>query len=181
MKIPAFALVPSQWFASLGQRERGVLFGGTLLLVGLLGWEWVVQPGLEWRETQSRLLVEKTKTLAWMQQSATEVARLKSGTPRPSTVAVGGESLLALADRTAREKGLGSGMKRVEPDGEDRVRLWFEKIPFAGLMGWMTELADKQGARAQNVTVDREEEPGLVRARVVLSWPEKVGNRGLGK
>ncbi|MEO5330613.1 MAG: type II secretion system protein M [Magnetococcus sp. YQC-5] len=182
MKWPSFALVPSRWLAGLAPRERWVLLGGTILLVVLMVVFLVVMPGLEWLENQSRVVKEKSATLEWMKQSALEVGSLKKLAGSVTPVTTTGESLLALADRTAKVRGLGGALQRVEPEGEGRVRLWFEKVAFEKLMEWMAELLERHAARADTITIDREEEPGLVRARVVLSWPERAGaNRGAEK
>ncbi len=66
-------------------------------------------------------------------------------------------------------------MRRVEPEGSGRVRLWFEKVSFEGLMAWLAELDGRYGARVENITLDRDESPGQVQSRVVLSWPERAG------
>ncbi|MBF0270747.1 MAG: type II secretion system protein M [Magnetococcales bacterium] len=181
MRWPGWLTWPARGLSSLASRERRVVVGGGVVLAALLVEMWVIEPGLEWLEGRRRVVEEKSATLAWMKNAAQEVTRLKAAgvTAQPSAAggsgAGGGESLLALADRTARERGLGGALRRVEPEGSGRVRLWFEKVTFEGLMGWLSELESRHGARAENITLDREESPGQVSSRVVLAWPERPG------
>ncbi|MBF0192820.1 MAG: type II secretion system protein M [Magnetococcales bacterium] len=187
MRWPGWLSWPARGLASLAPRERRVVVGGGLVLVALLVEMWVIEPGLEWLEGRRRVVAEKSATLAWMKNAAQEVTRLKAAglASQPSAAGGngatgGGESLLALADRTARERGLGGALRRVEPEGSGRVRLWFEKVTFEGLMGWLSELDSRHGARAENITLDREESPGQVSSRVVLAWPERPGGQVRG-
>ncbi|MEO5347331.1 MAG: type II secretion system protein M [Magnetococcus sp. YQC-9] len=179
MSVPGFWSWPGRWLATLGRRERRMVMGGALLITVILIESFVVEPGLEWLEGQRRLVTAREETLGQMRRSAQEVARLKAaGAGQSTTVGKGGrsdESLLSLADRTAKEQGLGAALRRVEPEGEGRVRLWFEKVAFDGLIVWLHDLESRFGAQVENITVDREENPGQVRCRVGLAWPERPG------
>jgi general secretion pathway protein M len=175
---------PGRWLASLALRERRMVVWGGGVVAAVLVETLVIEPGLEWLGSRRRMVEEKSATLAWMKDSAREVARLKgagagsgTGTARSKTGAggSGGESLLALVDRLAKEKGLAGALRRVEPEGNGRVRAGFEKVNFGGLMGWLSDLESRYGVNVENLTLDREEEAGLVRARVVLSWPGRGG------
>lgn len=176
---------PGRWLTTLGRRERRLVVGGTLVVAVVLIETFAIEPGLEWLEGRRRFVEGRAATLAEMRRSAAEVARLRDAGGAKGTVgkeSLPDESLLSLADRTAKEQGLGAALKRVEPEGEGRVRLWFDKVPFEGLMAWLEGLATRHGARVENITLDREETPGLVRARVGLAWPERPGvTRGAGR
>ncbi|MBF0261847.1 MAG: type II secretion system protein M [Magnetococcales bacterium] len=177
---------PGRWLATLGRRERRLVVGGVLVVAVVLIETFAIEPGLEWLEGRRRFVAGRAETLAQMHRSAAEVTRLRAAGAGKGTVggkeALIDESLLSLADRTAKEQGLGAALKRVEPEGEGRVRLWFDKASFEGLMAWLEGLATRHGARVENITLDREETPGLVRARVGLAWPERSGAaRGAGR
>ncbi|MBF0417175.1 MAG: type II secretion system protein M [Magnetococcales bacterium] len=185
MSVRVWLGFPGRWLATLGRRERHMVLGGGLLVAAVLIESFVVSPALEWLEGR-RLFVEgRAETLAQMQRSAVEVVRLRAvgaGQAALGKESRPDESLLSLADRIAKEQGLGAALRRVEPEGEGRVRLWFEKVSFEGLMIWLEGMASRHGARVENITLDREETPGQVRARVGLAWPERSGAaRGAGR
>lgn len=171
MKIHSKPLV--EYWLSMKPRERLSLTGGTLFLIVML----VIF--LFWLPVQAELvqnkqmLAERMAILQWMQQSATEVARLR---PRQKTKRHKGKnrrkSLLSLADQTARNQKLGDALKRVEPEGTTRVRLSFENVSFDGLLGWLLILDQKHDVQAQQLTIEKEETPGQVRAQLVLGGRE---------
>jgi general secretion pathway protein M len=100
-----------------------------------------------------------------METSAQEVKRLRGARPGQRAE---GQSLLALTDRTAREAGLGPAIRRVEPEGNDRVRIVLEQAGFDDMTAWLEQLVSRSQVRIDNVTVDKRPEPGLVNARLVL-------------
>jgi general secretion pathway protein M len=79
-----------------------------------------------------------------------------------------GKSLLALADASAREAGLQSALRRVEPVGERNVRVGFESANFDQLAQWLELLAGRYGIEAIEFSAERAEGIGLVDARVTL-------------
>ena len=153
------------WWAGLSPRERGVLLGGAVslavILVYFLGWEPLAQRA---QRLQAQV-AEQRQTLRWMEGAAEELARLRAaGGRRPA----GGQSLLAVVDRSARAGGLADALKRVQPEGEGRARVWLDGASFDALVTWLEGLARRQGIRARAVSVEARAEPGRVDARLVL-------------
>ena len=79
------------------------------------------------------------------------------------------ESLVVLVDRTTRAAGLGSHLKRNEPEGEAGIRLRFEDVPFDGLVDWLAGLQSTQAVGVVAATVDPGQAPGRVTANLQLS------------
>ncbi len=161
--------VLSYWM-QLRPREQALLgVAGLVLLLAvlfMLVWEPVMQ---EHRRLQQGL-VQQQELLAWMQQSAAEVRRLQAGAGQSRQArARGGQSLLALIDSTAKRARLGAALKRVEPDGSGRVRVWLEQAAFDDLVRWLGQLQQRYGVRVDSIAVDRDEKPGRVAARVVFA------------
>lgn len=159
------------WWQGLADRERRLLrFGGVigLLLIGyLLLWEPVRQSREDWRQ---RALAAEAN-LMWMRATADEiVARRGDALPQP---AADGRSLLARVDSSAREAGLGGSLLRVEPTGPDQVRVQFQQAAFDVLVGWLEELARREGVRVTEMSISRGEGVGLVDARLGLEQPAR--------
>lgn len=155
------------WFANLDPRERRALtFGGLALLLLLLyfaGW----RPFSIKLEQTTQQVQEQRATYQWMQIKAEEVKRLRSAAP--AIKAAGGQSLLATVDRTAREGGLGPALKRVEPEGAANVRVWLEGASFDELVAWLNQLQQGYGVQIASISVERQDVPGSVTARLTLS------------
>jgi general secretion pathway protein M len=83
-------------------------------------------------------------------------------------LASGGGSLLGRVDVAVREAGLSGTVRRVQPEGDDRVQVWLEGIGFDAMLGWLTVLQRDHGVRVDSLAVDRRAEPGMVDGRVLL-------------
>ena len=113
------------WFANLEPRERLLLTGGGVVLLVLLLYLMIWEPVVGNYQALEDGVAEQKKTLLWMKQAAAEVKVLQrsgSGTAR----GLGGRSLLAVVDQSARSGGLGPSIKRIEPEGSKGVKVWLE-------------------------------------------------------
>ncbi len=151
--------------AGLGARERFLLMAGVALITLVLLY------GLVWKPLGDRVsslratVIEQTALHQWMQTTAGEIRRLR-GQQRPPS----GEraSLLSLADRTAREHGLGAAIRRVEPEGGDKVRIQLEQAPFDDITRWLEQLVARHAVVIEIITIEARDEAGLVNARLTL-------------
>ncbi|MDR2877032.1 MAG: type II secretion system protein M [Chromatiales bacterium] len=157
-----------RYLAGLGQNERLLLaLGGAILVLAVLSFG--VWLPLDTRVDRMRTTIgDQRALLQWMQTSAQEVRRLRQTQPRQPAEH---QSLLALSDRAAREAGLGPAIRRVEPEGNDRVRIVLEQAGFDDMTNWLEQLVNRSQIRIDNVTVDNRPEPGLVNARLLLQAP----------
>lgn len=151
----------------LPRRERRALVLGGLVIGAALGWAFVWEP-LERARARLAADVERLEAdLAFMREAAPAL-RARAAQGDPGALERAGRSLLALADGTAREAGLGLELKRVEPVGEGRVGVWFEGVAFDGLVTWLDGLASRFGVRVEDLRVERSVAAGTVDARVTL-------------
>ena len=158
------------WFEGLGSREQ-LLVGIAAVVVALfliyaLLWA-PVNRG--YQDMKDRVDAQRD-TEVWMQQSARQLAQLKRS--RGSTRGLGGRSLLATADSTARSNGLGPSLKRVEPEGSRNVRVWLENASFDLVIKWLGMLSTTYGIETDSVTMERvAETAGTINARLTLQAP----------
>ncbi len=156
------------WWNNLSERERWIVGGGGALTLLFLLY------ALAWRPFQTNLrnlrqtVATQRQDLAWMRQAALEVKRLSTSPASASARQGNPQSLLTLVDQTARAAGLGPVMKRIEPQGEDKLRVQFEQVSFDQLVRWLGSLEQEYGVTSASVTLDRQAEAGRVDARLVL-------------
>jgi general secretion pathway protein M len=138
-----------------------------LLLLYAMIWSPLRSGYVERRE----MVAGQRDTAAWMQESAQLLAQLKrSGS---SGQGLQGQSLLSLADSTARAGGLAAALKRVEPEGGNSVRVWLEGASFDQVIQWLGSLAERYGISADTVSMERvADAAGRVNARLTLQAPE---------
>lgn len=76
--------------------------------------------------------------------------------------------LLTVAERSAREVGVGATLKRLDGGEGGRVRAHLEAAPFGTLVRWLAAVQAGSGASIESLTLQRGAAPGLVDANVVL-------------
>jgi general secretion pathway protein M len=77
-------------------------------------------------------------------------------------------SLLAAVDQASKDGTLGKAPSRMQPDGDNQVRVWIDDVPFDPLLRWMDELQTRYGVRIDSVAIERRPVPGVVSARLSL-------------
>lgn len=153
------------WLAQLAPRQRLALLTGLVLGAMILGYLLLLDPIFRARDELRVSVRQQEQELAWMRDAAREVRRL---TGADSAAAPEGSPLAAI-DAIARQLGLGTALKRVEPGGRDEVRIWLEDAPFDELMRWLALLQGNHGISAGEVVVEPSRSgTGLVNARLTL-------------
>jgi general secretion pathway protein M len=158
-----------KWFAGLEPRERLLVSGGAVVLVLLLLYVVIWEPIASGYRNLQEDVAEQKQTLAWMQQAASQIKTLQ----RSSTGEVrglGGRSLLAVVDQSARSAGLGDSIKRIEPDGSKGVKVWLEGVAFDPMILWLGKLTRTYQIETSLITIEPQG-GGRVNARLTLLEP----------
>lgn len=158
-----------EWFYGLQERERLLVGGGAVVLLMLILYLFIWEPvASKYTDLRDSVEVQK-ETLTWMQQASAQIRvlqRASGGGPR----GLGGRSLLAVVDQSARSGGLAAAIKRIEPDGSKGVKVWFEGAAFDPMIIWLGDLTRRYSIEASLITL----EPignGRVNARLTLLEP----------
>lgn len=156
-----------EWWEGLGTRERLILIAGTLVLVPFLLWVLLWRPLMGSVNRLDQDVAAQRENLLWMQTAAAELQRLR-GSGAQAAAGLGGRSLLAVVDQSARSAGLGNGLKRIEPDSADAVRVRLEGVSFDAVVQWLDQLSRQFGVTAILVSIERDAGPGQVNVRLTL-------------
>jgi type II secretory pathway component PulM len=158
------------WLANLSVRERNLVYGAAALLGVLLLYLLLVLPFQTADSRLTKRVEQKSANLAWMREKAPQIMSA-AGTVQSRQ---GGESLVVIVDRTAREAGLGTALRDQSPTGENGLRLRLEAASFDTLVAWLVSLQQQHGIGIDAATVDAAA-PGLVNATLTLSQASAAG------
>jgi len=150
----------SDYLATRSERERRLLGIGALAAILILVFAIMVPLDRSVAHAKTRL-TQKRAALADMQAWAPEI----QGSAPPGT---GGESLLLIVDRSARESGLDKALAASEPGGQSSLSVRLEKAPFDKLVTWLGRLAQQSGVVVDSATIEKSGGPGEVNAAIVL-------------
>lgn len=155
------------WFDSLAPREQHLLIVASVVLLVLLLYLGAWEP-LEKRVDALRAsTAQQESVLVWMRGAEQEIRQLRA-TAGNRVQAPSGQSMLSLVDRTARSGRLGPALKRVQPDGQQRVGVWLEDASFDDIMRWLETLETRHGVMPVTSVFEAKEAAGRVDARLVF-------------
>lgn len=155
------------WFLNLTQRERVMVQVASTVVLVFFVYLFIFEPINNNYAKNKKNVKMATETLDWMRTAANEVKQLGGGRvqqPRNQ----GKQFVLSVVDRSARKAGLASVMKRVQPEGDSNVRVWFENVVFDELITWLALLESRHGLHVNEINIEQSESIGLVNVRVFL-------------
>ena len=156
-----------QWFLSLTQRER-VLVQAAASVVGVfVVYLLIIEPISSTYAKNKKNVASSMETLQWMRTAAEEVKKLSGGRSIKGS-SKGKQFILSTVDKSAKNAGLASVMKRVQPESDTGVRVWFENASFDELIKWLSIIESKHGLSVNEINIEKTESTGLVNVRVFL-------------
>jgi general secretion pathway protein M len=154
-----------EWFDKLAPRERWLVLAAGAFALFALVYALGLQPLYSARGRAAAEVEAQRSLLADIEQVARRFGPQGAASgPVPSD----GESLVVLIDRSTRERGLGTYLKRNQPEGAAGVRLRLENAPFDDLTNWLAEVQTRHGLAAVSASFDPSGEPGRVNSNLVL-------------
>ena len=130
-------------------------FGALFLYFGLL------TPATDFRDDRLSDF-ERYQSLLQYMRSTEGQARASKG---DNIAAVGGQNLMSNVSNSTRRFGIEPRI--LQPEGDNAVSIWFDAVSFALLMDWLTSI-NQQGISVRQISIDRQDAPGTVSARLVL-------------
>lgn len=155
------------WFLSLTSRERIMVQAAGSVIFLFLVYLLMIEPISTNYQRNKNNVASATETLDWMKSAAQEVNALLGG-EFSSERKQGKQFILSAVDKSARQAGLATVMKRVQPEGESGVRIWFENAAFDDLIKWLATVESKHGLLVNEINIEKTESTGLVNVRVYL-------------
>lgn len=155
------------YWQRLNARQQRVLAAAALILVAAALFVWVWEPLAQSRDLERERVAAQRALLDWLEAVEPAARALRQG--QAGARDLGGRSLLGVADQTARAAGLAGALTRIEPVGEDQVRVWLDEAEFTATMRWLETLSVNHPVRTAQLEVERGRAAGMVNARVTLS------------
>lgn len=150
---------------NLSVRDRRIVMTAAPVVLFMVAYLFFWQPLSQQRDRLASLVVEKEHDLIWMKRAAKEAGLLQQDARQKLQA---GQSMMALMDKTARQAGLSKAMKRVEPEGDNKVKVRLEQVVFDDMITWVELLQSRYGVVIDAVTIDRHEAQGIVNARLTF-------------
>jgi len=147
-------------------RERYMLLGMTVFLAIVLVYFVLVNPAINAAADAKQMLANKQVLIQWMKSNESKVMQVQKQN-RASSKPTTRQSFLALVNRSSGQYSV--PLKRYEPEGQNKLRVWVEDVPFNSLINWLNELKTKSAINVVNISIDAQKAPGIISAKIILS------------
>ena len=158
-----------QRYQELQPRERVMVSIGTvvvlLTLIYLLLWEPLANAHMHAQETlaKERAKAQRLEVIA----AAVQRARASG----QGQIIGRDQSLLTLVDQLAKSPQLGKSPTRLQPEGEQEVRIVFEDVGYDALVRWLSTLETQYAIHVTAADFERRAGAGLINARLTVQRP----------
>lgn len=149
------------WYRNLPPRDALVVKALAIIIAISLVYLWIWVPAEQYANRYESKLKTEKELHAFMKANAYKV----SGNSQRGKASGAGQSVLALVNSTSKAKGI--ALSRFEPEGENGLRIWLDKVKFDDVIDWIDLLENERGVRVTQINIDKVE-PGTVNLRAVL-------------
>ena len=156
-----------QW-QQLSLREKRLVIITAIVVSITLVYFMIWEPLQDGIETSRVRVTAQSNTLQQIQNQSAEARQLRANKTRAGANARAGGSLLVITERTAQQKNLKSSLQKVQPEGQDGVRVWVENAAFDQLIDWLALLENKNTIYVSEIIIERQKEPGRINSRILL-------------
>lgn len=153
------------WFYGLQPREKLYLIAGAAGFVMMVVYFslWLPLAGAVGRLDEA--VTQQQHDIVWMGAASGNIRQLQQNSQRRMS----SRSMLAVIDQAITTANLKTGLQRMEPDGQNTVKLWLNKSPFDQVIAMLGQLEQGQGIAVQSLAMTAADGAGLVDARITLT------------
>lgn len=152
-----------RWFEGLNQRDSTIVVALGAVLLALLAFAFVWLPIHDWSSAAQARHEKQRQLLEWMKANETAAREVARSTGSTGAAAQG--SLLTLVANSAAEAGI--QLTRVQPEANG-VSVVLQNQPFSEVLRWLAKLAEQHQVTIRQVSMDRQNAPGIVNARITF-------------
>lgn len=155
------------WLESLEPRELNLLIAGTIAVAVLILYQFVWVPLQTDTENLKRKVSHQQELVSWMKKAEKTITSRNTQVEQTRITGLN-RSLLSVVDKSTRNFKLVKVVKRIEPDGDNKVRVWLEKADFDNMTRWLITLIKSYAVSVDSINVDQGKSSGVINARLVL-------------
>ncbi|MDP3294265.1 MAG: type II secretion system protein M [Nevskia sp.] len=152
-------------YEALQPREQTLVSIAAVMVIVALLYSAIWQPIVHHRQQLASELQSARAVAGSLAQAEFDV---RSASPLSAPLVGSDVSLLTAVDQAAKNGTLKKPPARLQPDGDNQARIWFEDVEFDVLLRWMNELQTRYGVRIEVADIERQPTPGLVNARLAV-------------
>lgn len=155
-------------YEMLPTRDRAALKLMTIVLVLVILVFGVIQPAYEYRKDAEIKLQESQKLLALVNDNRNLLVKSsKAGSAGGSKKTLNSQQLVSSVTSLAKRQKV--ALKRFEPSGQNKLKVWVDDASFDRVISWLGKLKSSLGVSVEQISIDKDDAPGKISARMTLS------------
>ena len=159
-----------QRLEALSPRERLLSAGVIVFIVFYALYQLIIAPIAAEKILLEQKINAQQKIYHAIKKTSLEVATLRKNQQDTVVDSVDGQSIMTIIDASSNELDIKPAIKRMIPEGADKVTLWLENIAFDKLTLWLAMLETKHAITVDQISINREQtNKGTVTAKLLLS------------
>lgn len=151
------------WFEQLQSRERQLVIVAMVVFAIFLPYQLIWSPLIVRAGHLQKQVNKQAKQLQWMRASMQEIPQ-----PRGNSGAKHSGSLLSVVEQTANQSQLRNSIRKIQPEGDQGVRIWMDNAGFDDILMWLERLKKQSSIEVVDFSVERQTETGQVNLRLLL-------------
>ena len=150
-------------YQQLSDRDKRAVQLLGLALAVLLAMQLVILPTFNFYKNAKSGYHNNFNLLTWMEANSSSAKQLEASSKTEGLEAL---SLLEAVSQSAARAKL--DISRIQPEGDNLARLWFDTVPFNGFVAWLYELTNRYSLTIDSVSIDQTDQPGKVDVQLSL-------------
>lgn len=151
------------YWTNLSERERWIAGLGSITALCYLFYLLVYSPLSSAVMIQSKQLIEKEETLAWMEQIRQQPKQQKKIQTLNNT------KLLALIGNQLNDKAFKPFPYQLEQTGPGDLQLSFDRVPYLQVLAWLWTLNNNYAITLKQFIAERSDTAGVVKLLLIIA------------
>ncbi|KZZ32321.1 hypothetical protein A3755_09950 [Oleiphilus sp. HI0085] len=155
-------------YEMLSARDRlalKVLLVALSLVILIFG---LMKPAYEYKKQAEAKLEQNQQLLALVNQNKAALRSLgQNNQGSASKKALNSQQLVSSVTNLAKQQKV--ALKRFEPSGDNKLKVWVDDASFDKVISWLSRLKSSLGVRVEQISIDKDDAPGKISARMTLS------------
>ena len=155
---------------SLTIREQ-LLAGGTIVILIFYGfYSGIILPLSIEKQKIHRKIIAQQEIYQYLSSLSEEVKALRNAQQATQTDSTENEALISKVDATSVQLKIKPAINKIIPEGNSKVIVWLDAVPFDQLFYWIIELEKKHAISVSKISLIQDEvKVGFVKANIDLN------------
>jgi general secretion pathway protein M len=154
-------------YEMLPQRDRLALKILSLVLGIVILYFAMWQPAYQYKQNAELNLERNQALLALINDNSAVLSSGSRSGGKPARKILDSQQLVSSVTNLAKQKGI--VLKRFEPSGESKLKVWVDDVSFDKMMVWLSTMRKSLSVTVEQISIDKDDDPGKVSARLTLS------------